>query len=697
MKQAIDFIINAGAFDRLITSLRTSLCGVNSRIGPKEITHSYDSMMFFVELHMSDKRDFSTYRSGDSKKFTKFGHKVHNFAKRILGLVKQDKECYIPSSAAVEIVKDLARRLWLALDTDLSLTLYELSLIDDDVSWKMILSASVNPNAIHYTGNSDLFMRDYQAISFIRKYEGFDFGDDRAWTSLQRWIDCENQCAETNFILRNAHLYLSHKERADVYAVRQVIQRILGASPSLTEITEFARLGPGATTSCPSKYCSVFDKIDQEWLDVTPRCYDLANFLIKKEPWSDVMVGKLRKRNSGPLTFISKKWDELRPIEPPIDANMPLQLGLATWLRRLMKQFGLDLDHQALKNALLALQGSCDDSIVTRDIRSASDTIAYEAIKKTFPPSWFNLMDQMRTTHVVINHPDSDKSESREVKLHKMSAMGNGFTFEMESLLFLAILLVACKRNHERKLPDDIGVFGDDLCYPREYDSEVKHLLSLFGFQSNEQKTFATGPFRESCGKDYFKGAPVRPFFLKEKLQHVQNLYVLANGIRRASVRSMHYYASDIRYRSVWDAIVQLIPDKYKVFGPSTLGDTVIWGNPEDGVPGEWPVHRDSIWSYRKGCEPLFGIQRGLNIRAYLNSSPTAAWQLVKSGFVKKAFQKDLYLFDRPVVFDKTILDRMPEEASTVPLIYRKVSQYRLRFGRSDRTVSIQCDCPPFR
>jgi hypothetical protein len=39
--------------------------------------------------------------------------------------------------------------------------------------------------------------------------------------------------------------------------------------------------------------------------------------------------------------------------------------------------------------------------------------------------------------------------------------------------------------------------------------------LEALGFQINQHKSFFEGPFRESCGKDFFRGFSVRPVYLK--------------------------------------------------------------------------------------------------------------------------------------------------------------------------------------
>jgi len=49
---------------------------------------------------------------------------------------------------------------------------------------------------------------------------------------------------------------------------------------------------------------------------------------------------------------------------------------------------------------------------------------------------------------------------------------------------------------------------------PVELDKQVKRLLHLTGFRTNIEKSFAIGPFRESCGADFYNGQPCRSVYI---------------------------------------------------------------------------------------------------------------------------------------------------------------------------------------
>jgi hypothetical protein len=54
-----------------------------------------------------------------------------------------------------------------------------------------------------------------------------------------------------------------------------------------------------------------------------------------------------------------------------------------------------------------------------------------------------------------------------------------------------------------------VRTYGDDIIVPVRYVRSVVSELETFGFKVNASKSFWTGYFRESCGKDYYKGEDV--------------------------------------------------------------------------------------------------------------------------------------------------------------------------------------------
>jgi len=140
---------------------------------------------------------------------------------------------------------------------------------------------------------------------------------------------------------------------------------------------------------------------------------------------------------------------------------------------------------------------------------------------------------------------------SRE-RLEKFSSMGNGFTFPLESLIFWALASAASD--------DIVTVYGDDIiCAVKDVELIIK-VLEACGFAINKGKSFWSGPFRESCGSDYYRGIDVRPVYVKTVL----------SGIDLFRLHNHFYKIGDEEQRR---SILALIPESLRLWGPSCYGD----------------------------------------------------------------------------------------------------------------------------
>jgi hypothetical protein len=137
--------------------------------------------------------------------------------------------------------------------------------------------------------------------------------------------------------------------------------------------------------------------------------------------------------------------------------------------------------------------------------------------------------------------------------------MGNGFTFELESLIFFAIASCSCDAGI-------VSVYGDDIIVPSQYATDVMKNLEMCGFSLNWDKSFIDGPFRESCGGDYFEGFDIRPVYVTGLLS-IKELYRLHN---------FFYTKGEHRLVSI---LVDYIPRKFRLYGPEGFGDGHLFGD----------------------------------------------------------------------------------------------------------------------
>ncbi len=167
-------------------------------------------------------------------------------------------------------------------------------------------------------------------------------------------------------------------------------------------------------------------------------------------------------------------------------------------------------------NQLLAREGSITGTLATLDLSEASDRVSNELVRFLFG-RWQHLdgaVQACRSRSAFVQFPEG---EGVTLPLRKFASMGSALTFPVECMIFLIIAFVGIERSLGRRLQlaDVIGltgrvaVYGDDIIVPTDHVGSVVHTLESFGFKVNSQKSFWTGRFRESCGKDYYGGHDV--------------------------------------------------------------------------------------------------------------------------------------------------------------------------------------------
>jgi hypothetical protein len=135
--------------------------------------------------------------------------------------------------------------------------------------------------------------------------------------------------------------------------------------------------------------------------------------------------------------------------------------------------------------------------------------------------------------------------EGQVVDLEMFSSMGNGFTFELESLLFWAITRSVCKHSG---IKGRVNVYGDDIIAPAVVVPRLKRVFDWFGFRLNQKKTFYRGPFRESCGKHYYNSMDVSPFYIRGPVRTKTDLIRLLNRLMEWDSRDVGFITDSSVY-----------------------------------------------------------------------------------------------------------------------------------------------------
>lgn len=357
--------------------------------------------------------------------------------------------------------------------------------------------------------------------------------------ALDKFLACDSACGE--WVLKPE----SSKDEVLIGTFKRALDLFFnpGGLPlvhSLFDLLDHGRMGSGSSVGAEGT--SMYAKLFSSDLTTTdPSLYEIYELWIEKdETWS--VADRSWTSNYHPITivegsrisFVPKKRTISRTICVEPSLNMFFQLGYEEILRdRLKHCFGIDLKTQADCNRELARRGSVDGSLATIDLASASDSISMEMCREVLPPETFRLLTKLRSPKVEI--------EGEQHTLSMISSMGNGFTFPLETILFMCVVEACYNFNDiELKKPmsenSNYGVFGDDIIVETGVFRDVLRLLSLLGFSVNESKTFVEGPFRESCGADWFNGLPTRPIFCKD-LSSVGTRYALINNLNDWSAK----------------------------------------------------------------------------------------------------------------------------------------------------------------
>jgi hypothetical protein len=256
----------------------------------------------------------------------------------------------------------------------------------------------------------------------------------------------------------------------------------------------------------------------------------------------------------GSTWFSVPKSQEIRracATEPNI--NMLMQKALGRWIeKRLERLVGIDLSNQQYLNQRLALDGSISGLYGTIDLKSASDRNSMAMIEHFCPKRFVKWVKMFRS-------PSCRLPDGSEVKMEMCSSMGNGFTFPLQTALFVGVVYVCYKlsglrfaKNREvrlpaksrealftfekRTIPGNFGVFGDDIIVDKSVYDLCCRYLRLLGHVVNDSKSFNSGHFRESCGSDYFLGYNVRGVYIRS-LQTPLDVYSAINRLTNWSAR----------------------------------------------------------------------------------------------------------------------------------------------------------------
>lgn len=355
--------------------------------------------------------------------------------------------------------------------------------------------------------------------------------------------------------------------------------------PTLYQLFKF---GPGA--SYGTKATHFCDKIDED-LVCTERALPFIRMMRFVNPHlklDDIKnlasCRKVRLVRGSKLACVPKNQETSRTISKQPLWNMALQLAIGRYIEGALRRVGIDIGDQQDKNKILAQRGSINGKLATIDLKSASNLFSFALIEALWPTEFVELFKISRSEEVQIG----DTWHT----VNMVSMMGNGFTFPMMTMTLLALVYATNTTTTKRFHLDysEIGVYGDDIIIPACDYSHLVRELTASGLIVNESKSYATGPFRESCGGDYWEGKEITPFYV-EALETDQQVYIAINKCLDWSARHTVVLCDTVSYLLTLLSDVNVVPE---------------WENPDSGIRLGLPLPTTYyIYSPIKRTRPL--------------------------------------------------------------------------------------------
>lgn len=407
-------------------------------------------------------------------------------------------------------------------------------------------------NLLGEIGCEGTFAVDYLRSEYLSKYLDEDTTPAalRKSNAIRKWLSTEEKNSITNRILEHRDPGYNIIPRVSYSSflrfARRIISDVLG---TLNDSIVLGSYSGGASTSRRRLMSSPAHKLSGQ-ADTTVAASAFVDIIYREAPMLRQFgtFDYLQDVEGSVLFTVPKKTDIDRCACKEPDLNMYLQKGVGSYIRKRLLRFGINLNDQSI-NRKLAAKGALDNSIATLDLSSASDTITIGCVEALLPTEWFLYLNDIRSHKVLV--------DGVYHRMEMFSSMGNGFTFELESLIFWALTRTTL---YFEGISGVVSVYGDDIICPSSGADMVSWVLQEFGFAVNPEKSFITGPFRESCGGHYHHHEDVTPFYLKRKPTKLTDVIRVANQLRRwALADPLRPYLVPSTY-NVWIKLASFIP-----------------------------------------------------------------------------------------------------------------------------------------
>lgn len=297
--------------------------------------------------------------------------------------------------------------------------------------------------------------------------------------------------------------------------------------------------------------------------------------------------------------------------------------------RNLVKEM-IGFTHQS-PNQRMACEGSLSRELATLDLSEASDRVSVQHVMSL-------LFDYGHFYEAVLatRSTRADVPGHGIIPLAKFASMGSALTFPLEECVFLTTIFYGIQSELGRNLTmrdiqsfmGRVRVYGDDIIIPSRFVQSVVKALELFSFKVNHRKSFWTGKFRESCGREYYDGHEVSIFRVRHVLPlHRSDAPAMISTVSLRNQAYKHGYWGTARFLD--DIIERYIPfpnvaetspvlGRHSVLGyseeyydsalqrPLVRGVVVRSRIPNSVVEDEWALLKCLL---KRGCDPYADVR----------------------------------------------------------------------------------------
>ena len=329
----------------------------------------------------------------------------------------------------------------------------------------------------------------------------------------------ERLCRITNKRLNHYYCNMNRLDESllkDISKVEHICEDVLGDFREfLNELPSLVKFTSGATSTTSRRKSKPHLKVKVKNMPASKRAQKYLRALCM----GIVPDATFITTESNRVETVPKNWKTDRTIACEPIGNGLLQLAFDGFVKKKLRMLGVNLSDQS-KNQKLSWLASINDDYVTVDLSMASDTVALTAVQWLLPEKWVDYLTDART-HFGVGF-------NSVFEYAKFSSMGNGSTFCIETLIFASM----CKAVTEH----EFAVYGDDIVIHRDDYKRLAVLLKFFGFRINQDKSYFSGPFRESCGTDWFLGRNVTPFYLRTSTVLKTEMCHVVNGLASIAI-----------------------------------------------------------------------------------------------------------------------------------------------------------------